>query len=522
MSLRLRLVLALVLVNAAVLGTLAWWTAEREQVREGIELERQEDLRRRLTQLVVPRFNSEELGDLAQMLDWPLWQQFDDALIIDTEILELGGGQLPVGTFLNPLGRRQRARDFPIQEVTEAVIRATEENRPIAVAGGLALPLIAYEPFAEEQRPWGGMYVALPLRQGADGLWARVIWAALTSTLIGGLVILVLINSLVLRPVDRLIRVTESFGKGKEPLVLPTEGAQEVVTLSRSFEQMMQRISGFQEELEQEVEAATKRVLEGDRLAAHRERMAAMGALAAGVAHEINSPLAGALYVLEVLRRDATTDQSRKYGELMQEALERIRDLVQRLLQLSPGKAEASTADVASLLDDLRAFLASRLRKHDLVLNLPDDGFEVAAARGDLFPLMLNLLQNSLDALDGLEDESGGTITVSCEQLADGGTRLLVEDDGPGAPAHILPHLFEPFFTSKDVGKGTGLGLAIANASMRRLGGSIQADNRPSGGFRVVLEFPESPAEGQDGQDDVALTDPRGSNPKSADGEPTA
>jgi signal transduction histidine kinase len=223
--------------------------------------------------------------------------------------------------------------------------------------------------------------------------------------------------------------------------------------------------------------------------------MAAMGALAAGVAHEINSPLAGALYVLEVLRRDASTEQGRKYGDLMQEALERIRDLVQRLLQLSPGKAESSTAKVGPLLDDLRAFLASRLRKHELIVELSSAEFEVAAARGDLFPLMLNLLQNALDALDGMGDESGGVITVHGNQLKNGGTQLVIADNGPGAPAHILPHLFEPFFTSKDVGKGTGLGLAIAHASMRRLGGSIRASNGEDGGFCVVLEFPETPAE---------------------------
>ncbi len=498
MSLRLRLILALVPVNAAVLGTFAWWTAAREPDRQRLEDKRLGELQSRLTEWAVPTCRIDEIDDLTTMLEWPLWSQFDDAMIIDTRVLAFEGGTVPIGIFLNPLGRRHRTRAFPVTSVIEAVVRATEENRTIAVAGGLAIPLTTYEPFAAEQHPWGGLYVAMPLREATDGAWARVLLAALAATLVGGLVIMALVNSLVLRPVERLVKVTESFGKTDPAPPLPSVGAPEVVTLANSFDQMMQRISGFTVEMEQEVEAATKKVLEADRLAAHRERMAAMGALAAGVAHEINSPLAGALYGLEVLRRDAANDKSRQYGELMQEALERIRDLVQRLLQLSPGKADQASADVGRLLEDLRAFLASRLRKHSLQVELPEEDFSVSAARGDLFPLLLNLLQNALDALDEQPNDFAGTITARGENGEEGRTRIIIEDNGPGAPADILPHLFEPFFTSKGVGRGTGLGLAIAHASMRRLGGSIQAENCQQGGFRVVLEFPPSVAQKND------------------------
>jgi C4-dicarboxylate-specific signal transduction histidine kinase len=110
----------------------------------------------------------------------------------------------------------------------------------------------------------------------------------------------------------------------------------------------------------------------------------------------------------------------------------------------------------------------------------------VAAAPGDLFPVLLNLVQNACDALA----QSGSTIEVSAEQLDDARLVLEVRDDGPGVSAELLPHLFEPFVTSKDVGQGTGLGLALAHATIRQLGGRMEAHNRNTGGFCVRIELP--------------------------------
>jgi len=493
MSLRLRLTLALVLVNGLVLGTLAWWISQREVDLRAFQTQRETELREDLAARVMPRFRPEELGDLRKMLSWPLWSEYQDVMIIDTRVLELDGQKVPIGTVLNPRGRRHRRADFPLAAITQAVVRATEENRPISIAQGVAMPLTAYRPFAGPQRPWGGLYVALPsLAPPADLAW-KVLLAALASTFAAALVAAWLLGRLVLRPVERLAAGTEGFAPGAALPPLPTEGAPEVLALSASFNNMMARIQGFQAELEQEVARATARAQESERLVSQQERMAAMGTLAAGLAHEINSPLAGALHGLEVLRREANSPDAERYGPLVQEALVRIQGLVQRLLQLAPSRLEDGHTQLEPVLEDLRLFLASRLQGHRLVVK-GEQTVSVPMARGDLFPLLLNLLRNALDALDSLDSPQGGEIRLDISHSEEG-VMLLLQDDGPGAPGELFPHLSEPFVTSKEVGKGTGLGLALAQAAMRRCGGSLAFWNVAAGGFEVRLAFPPWPAD---------------------------
>lgn len=488
MSLRLRLILALVLVNGLVLGTLAWWISQREVDLRELQVLREQELREDLALRVMPRFRPDEIGDLRKMLSWPLWFEYEDVLVIDTRVLELDGQKVPIGTVLNPRGRRQRGADFPLAAITQAVVRATEENRPIAVADGVAMPLSAYRPFGGPQRPWGGLYVALPaLAPPADIAWT-VMMAALASTFAAALVAAWLLGRLVLRPVERLAAGTEGFAPGAELPPLPQEGAPEVRALSSSFTDMMARIRGFQSELEHEVERATNRALDSERLAAQQERMAAMGTLAAGLAHEINSPLAGALHGLEVLRQEDQAEKHERYGPLVHEALVRIQGLVQRLLLLAPSRLEEGSTQVAPVVEDLGLFLASRLEDHRLFISGPTE-LRVPMARGDLFALLLNLMRNALDALDAKPPQGGGEIHLQLS-VQEQGTELLLWDNGPGAPAAILPHLSEPFVTSKDVGVGTGLGLALAQSAMRHSGGSMSFANRAEGGFEVRLWFP--------------------------------
>lgn len=488
-SLRARLTLVLVAVNLVVLGGLALWVAPDDEARALRELRQQKLLETSLRES-LRGIEMDDADDLAGVLRSDLWREFEDAIVVDQRRVELEvGDSRPVGAFLHPLGSSHRPPDFPLAAILAAVDRTLASGEPQYVAEGITLPLVTQHTASRARELWGTVYLRPRTAPPPTPLALRVLVFAAVATALGAGMIYLLVGRAVLRPVERLAEAARAFGAGEAPQ-LPRGGGAEVGALVRSFGEMTERIRGFQRELEQEVAAATERAGSAERRAARQERLAAMGTLAAGLAHEINSPLAGALQGLELIRRDAAGERAERYGALVQEALERIAGLVQRLLRLAPARVEAASAPVQDAVRDLPDFLASRLAGRELRLDLPQEPLVVRAAPGDLFPVVLNLVQNALDALEEAQPSGGGSIEVRARALPSGRVELVVEDDGPGVAEELLPHLFEPFVTTKDVGQGTGLGLALAHATVRQLGGAIEAANRPTGGLRVRIDLP--------------------------------
>ncbi|MBC8371918.1 MAG: HAMP domain-containing histidine kinase [Planctomycetes bacterium] len=482
MSLRLRLGLTLIIINVVLLVFLSWSMLSFQQQLQNQVAIQNADLQARLSRLITPRFDTQTLGSLGEMLDWPLWSQFEDAMIIDSDFISLDGKQVAVGTVLNPLGRRNRASDFPVSEVNKAVVDAIDGNRSIFVADGVVVPLLDTEGMYAEQA-WGGVYLQLPMPVTDSQFFTQLFSAIILSTILSTLLITFSVRRLVVKPVEALAAATSGITPNNLPDSLPTADVKELAQLTGSFEDLMERINGFQSELESEVIAATSRATEAERLVARQERMAAMGTLAAGLAHEINSPLAGAMHSLEVLRVEANSIKGTRYSELIHDSLQRISDLVKQMLQLSPSHVEKGECDLAQIVDSLRDFLSPRLGNVQLKV-ISNGAHVLPASRGDVFPLLLNLVQNSLDAFD----DQPHLITFRVESQEDL-CLLTVSDDGPGIEPSMLEHLFEPFVTTKDVGSGYGLGLSIAAACMRRLGGTISAQNKDGGGFELQLRF---------------------------------
>ena len=242
-------------------------------------------------------------------------------------------------------------------------------------------------------------------------------------------------------------------------------------------------------------------------------RLANLGEMATGMAHEINQPLAvirmGAESLLEELDCSEAQADPASLVELVRLKLERIAKQAERASNLvgelrtvarKPTNVplpfdvtEAARVGADLLQEQLRA---ARIA---FTIDLPPTGLMALGEASRLQQVIINLALNARDAV--LERQSPpvagplGHITLRVAADEAGGAVLIVEDDGPGIPEHVLARLFEPFFTTKPTGKGTGLGLSISYDIVKRMGGDIAAENRPEGGARFRIVFPPVPAE---------------------------
>jgi len=219
------------------------------------------------------------------------------------------------------------------------------------------------------------------------------------------------------------------------------------------------------------------------------ERLAAMGAMIGGVAHELNNPLTSILGVSELLQDSQTSDSARKQMALLQKETRRAAEIVKNLTYFSrpptPGKTRVNLAEVVERTLNLHAY---SLRKNNITVDFLREP-SVPYVEGDPHQLMqvfLNLIVNAEQAIREARDR--GTLRI---RLASNGETVSAsfQDDGPGIPVEILPNIFDPFYTTKRPGRGTGLGLSICKSVLKEHNGTVEAANAPGGGavFTVTL-----------------------------------
>ncbi len=232
----------------------------------------------------------------------------------------------------------------------------------------------------------------------------------------------------------------------------------------------------------------------------HADRLATIGQLAAGVAHEINEPLANILGFAQLAKKSPglprqTTGDLEKITECCLRAREIIRKLLTFARQVPPEK---SMVDLNHLVGEGLFFLESRCSKAgiEIVRRLDPALPEISADPSQLHQVLVNLVVNALQAMP-----EGGTVTIATK-ASPGSVSLTVQDTGIGMSEEVRQNIFTPFFTTKDVNEGTGLGLAVVDGIVASHGGTIQVSSKPGRGacFEVQLPIGGAPEFQEDGE----------------------
>jgi len=315
----------------------------------------------------------------------------------------------------------------------------------------------------------------------------------------------VLLTRSVVRPVGTITAATARVASGDLTSEVEVEGASEIVSLAQSFNTMLERLRSSRVALEErvrELAAANEALLRARGEVRRSERLATVGQLAAGVAHEIGNPLSAIIGLLELMEDEDLLDAEARVDTLrrVQREIARIDEIVRGLVRYArgesagPGAVDTAGA-LASASELFRHHQRGRAVRFDVVIepSLP----ALWGSETSLVQVVLNLLLNASDATEG-----AGSITLRASRVVaeDGVTwvEIEVEDDGPGIAPEIAERIFDPFFTTKAPGQGTGLGLAMCERIVDEWGGEIVLDTDSGRGVRMRVRLPADagPSEG--------------------------
>jgi len=327
----------------------------------------------------------------------------------------------------------------------------------------------------------GGLSITLPVDWAVASINANnrhLFMVCVATVLVVGAVIFLFFDLLVVRRLNLLAQAmdrTSGGGLREEVGNLP-EGDDEIGSLSAKFLDLCNRLAASREALER----ARERMFQS-------EKLAALGRLAAGVAHEINNPLSGMLNCVKAME-EAPDDREtvRRYLKLLDKGLRRIGGIVRQLLNFGrPQPLQYQSLKIDELIRECMALLELTGKNIDLVLDL-EAKTEITVDGGALHQVLVNLGLNAIQAMP-----QGGRLTVTSRiDEEQGRLRITVEDTGVGIPPEEIGRIFDPFYTTKGVGEGTGLGLSVSYSLVERMGGVISVQSEPGRGTLFTVELP--------------------------------
>jgi signal transduction histidine kinase len=353
-----------------------------------------------------------------------------------------------------------------------------------------------------------------------------------TFALIDGLFIVLfggwLIGRVAIVPLVRIARGAESFAAGDYDVRVEEKGAREIVTVAASFNLMADRVQEAVRDQEKHLEAleAANRELRAAQAEMVRvEKLASVGRLSAGIAHEIGNPLSAILGYSSILLKEEEDEEKAGHLRYIEKETERIQRIIGELLEFArprevrvdlaemnelvedtldlvkPQKDMAGITVKISLAEDLPGVMVDRYQLQQAVINVVINGAQAMEGNGELYitTMTREIAADEKDLPKKRATDGAGADYAAMRRgpgepvLLSAGDRVvsvIVEDTGPGIEPHILEKVFDPFYTTKDPGSGTGLGLSITYGIVEAHGGRMHIRNRREGGVRVTIDIP--------------------------------
>jgi two-component system NtrC family sensor kinase len=358
----------------------------------------------------------------------------------------------------------------------------------------------------------GGIAVAVPLegiyktlRRSQKILFIYILINTAIFTLIG----LYRLSKIYFEPMQRLVKRADEYRENEDLLFTVRREDNELHQLSKALNRMLQRISEDKKKLRSTVQSLEKTNIElkqAQKEIIQAEKLASVGRLSSGIAHEIGNPIGIIIGYLELLKqKNITADEKSEYIARTEDEINRINTIIRQLLDLSgPSNDGAQPVSVHEIINDITEVIRSQPLMSNIriyqFLEAKDD--TVIADASQLRQVFLNLIINATDAISSGPKDTKGELTIKSTirpETSDSDKKavkvqpmLQIEyiDNGPGISPENLDNIFDPFFTTKEPGKGTGLGLSVSFMIVESIGGTLKAASEKGKGTTMIILLP--------------------------------
>lgn len=360
-------------------------------------------------------------------------------------------------------------------------------------------------PLSVKGKKIGGISLRAPLTPIYEVLQQSekfILLYILLDAIILALVGIVLLSRIVVKPIHKLLKLTAGYKEGDLIPSIAESSRDEIGQLTRSMTIMLKRLDDNKRELKNHIsslEKANQDLKQAQNEIIRSEKLASVGRLTAGIAHEIGNPIGIILGYLELINKNKTTeDEKRDFLSRIQSEITRVNEIIRQLLDFSrPSNGEPEETHIHELIKNTVDILTPQpvmgAIRIDYQLEAKND--EIIADPNQLQQVFLNIILNAADSLaeeEKREEKDLEKVLTILSLNVNGSMELRFEDNGAGISEEELAQIFDPFYTTKEPGEGTGLGLSVCYRIVEALGGTIKAESKKGQGTAIIITLPQN------------------------------